>query len=132
MRPMAYAQAGRRLLMPFVPEPGHRDHGRSWMARGASAIKKLLYISDIDSYDVFVYNYETGESVGKLTGFNYPQGQCVDKEGDVWITNFGNGSQPVSVVEYAHGGTTPIATVIPDGYPIGLLGRSQNGGPCGG
>jgi hypothetical protein len=50
-----------------------------------------------------------------LTGFDSPNGQCVDKEGDVWIANT-NGS---SVIEYAHGGSAPIATLAADGAPWG-------------
>ena len=57
--------------------------------------------------------------VGQLTGFHYPQGQCVDKRGDIWIARFANGGSPVSMVEYAHGATNPIATIVPDGNPIG-------------
>lgn len=90
------------------------------MAPGAKRIKKLLYISDVQSDSVFVYNYETGTQVGQLVGFNYPQGQCVDRRGDVWVANFGYpGSQGSSVVEYAHGGSRPIATVKPTGSPMG-------------
>jgi hypothetical protein len=97
----------------------HSDHSGSWMMPGATRIKKLLYISDIETNDVFVYNYATAAQVRQLTGFNFPQGQCVDKIGDVWIANFANGGSGVSVVEYAHGGTSPIATVIPESNPIG-------------
>jgi hypothetical protein len=97
----------------------HADRGGSWMLPAATKIKKLLYVSDVDTNDVFVFNYATGALVGQLAGFNYPQGQCVDKTGDVWITNNANGGNQVSVVEYAHGGTSPIATVVPTGNPSG-------------
>jgi hypothetical protein len=76
----------------------------SWMAPGAKEVRRLLYISDIVTSDVFVYNYDTAVQVGELTGFGSPDGQCVDAEGDVWITDY-NGT---TIDEYAHGGTTPI------------------------
>jgi hypothetical protein len=79
----------------------------------------LLYVSDSFPYgsnDVYVYSYPKGKLKGKLTGFNEPSGQCVDKAGNVFITNFG-ASQ---ILEYAHGGTSPIATLSDPGYyPLG-------------
>jgi hypothetical protein len=75
----------------------------------------LLYLSDGGGY-VYVYSYPKGELVGTLTGLNLPQGECVDKAGDVFITNT-NLSQ---ILEYAHGGTEPIATLSDPGeYPVG-------------
>ncbi len=59
----------------------HTDRGKSWMAPDAKAIKELLYISDGATDDVFVYDYETRALVGKLTGFDQPSSQCVEREG---------------------------------------------------
>ncbi len=65
----------------------------------------LLYVSKYDDVDVF--SYPAGKRVGTLTGFQSPGGLCVDKAGDVFVTNFGASN----IVEYAHGGTKPIATL---------------------
>ena len=51
--------------------------------------------------------------MGTLTGFNMPFGDCVDGVGDVWIIN----QHPPEVIEYAHGGTIPIATLTTDAGP---------------
>jgi hypothetical protein len=67
----------------------------------------LLYVSDTAHSIVFVYSYPKGKFMGQLTGFQGPQAECVDNAGNVWITN----EQPPSIIEYAHGGTTPIATL---------------------
>jgi hypothetical protein len=73
--------------------PGHPEvaaqagKDRSWMLPDARRRSRLLYVSD-GSGVVYVYDYKSGEPAGKLTGFQYPFGQCVDKKGDVWITNF--------------------------------------------
>jgi NHL repeat len=83
-----------------------RDRGQSWMAPGASH-GDLLYVSDIGTDDVDVYSYPDGKPVGTLTGFDEPEGLCVDKKGDIWITN----TDTFQIFEYAHGGTTPIATL---------------------
>jgi DNA-binding beta-propeller fold protein YncE len=72
----------------------------------------LLYVSDAESNDVTVYAYPKGTLMGTLRGFAEPQGECSDKHGNVWIVNTGTGN----LIEYAHGGTTPIAIVSDPGY----------------
>ena len=99
----------------YLAAPKHPDVGKSWMSRDAKLIRKLLYVSDWSTNDVFVYNYKTGKLVGKLTGFNSPYGQCVDKKGNVWITSYGAGS----VTKFAHGGTKPIKALTTDYQPSG-------------
>jgi hypothetical protein len=51
-----------------------------------------------------VYDYPSGKLVGRLTGFYDPRGMCVDKNGDVYISNYQYGL----LIEYAHGGTNPV------------------------
>ena len=104
------------LTMPhFVNRGQHVDHSKSHMDPEAAKKTSLLYVSDWNTNDVYVYNAKTGASVGTLTGFSEPYGQCVDSKGDVFITNFGSSS----VVEYAHGGSSPIHTFSTDAEPLG-------------
>jgi hypothetical protein len=93
----------------------HSSDGRSWMEPEARQIKRLLYASDWDYNVVRVYNYDTGKEVGTLTNVSQPVGQCVDKPGDIWITNL---TQDF-VVEYPHGGQTPIKMLTTDGPGVG-------------
>ena len=79
----------------------------SWMAPDAHKRQALLYISDIESGEVFVYSYPSLAVAGTLTGFSEPAGTCVDTTGDVFIVDYGASD----IVEYAHGGLTPIATL---------------------
>jgi hypothetical protein len=80
----------------------------------AASKATLLYVSDIATASVQVFTYPKGTQVGTLTGFAYPQGECADAAGNVYITDAGN----ADIVEYAHGGTTPIATFSdPNAYP---------------
>ena len=75
----------------------------------------LLYVSDYGDGMVHVYSWPKGQIVGTLSGFQRATGECVDKAGDVWITSYVS----AEIVEYAHGGTTPIATLSDPGeYPI--------------
>ena len=100
----------------IVPHP---DRGRSWMAPEAKT-QDLLYISDLQANDVHVYSYPQGKVVGKLTGLYYPDGECTDKKGDIWIVNNQGSDNGEDAVEYRHGGTKPIATVHDGGvYDVG-------------
>jgi hypothetical protein len=98
------------------------DRGKSWMLPSlASCVYDgklppcgMLYVSNYLDNDVLVFKNE--KLIGKLTGFNGPDGLCSDKSGNVWIVN----NLGASVVEYAHGGTSPIKTLSDAGvYPLG-------------
>ncbi len=88
------------------------ERGKSWMLPEAKG-DDLLYASESIRNKVFILTYPRGKLVGTLTGFNMPFGDCVDSVGDVWIIN----QHPPEVIEYAHGGTTPIATLTTDAGP---------------
>lgn len=103
--PSAMQQAGDRAP--------HTDRSASWMLPEANNVD-LLYVGNLDA-GVTVYTYPQGKLVGNLKGFNEPRGLCVDKAGNVFITDFNGGK----IVEYAHGGTKPIATLRDDGSPYG-------------
>jgi hypothetical protein len=79
----------------------HADRSGSWMAPDAQA-QDLLYVSNV--HNVTVYSYPKGDLIGKLKGFYVTGGECVDAAQDVWITDLGHNR----LVEYAHGGQTPI------------------------
>ncbi len=91
------------------------DAGRSWMDPAAKN-GSLLYVSSVLTNDVYVFSYPAGKMVGTLTGFSTPYGLCVDKSANVWVVNDGTSQ----IIEYAHGGTSPIATLSDPGeYPEG-------------
>jgi hypothetical protein len=85
------------------------------MSPMASKKSKLLYVSAFNGSEVTVYDYTSGQQVGTLTGFSSPSGQCVDAKGNVYIANFDNGA----VIEYAHGGTSPIKVFATSGDAFG-------------
>jgi hypothetical protein len=101
-------------LIQALQRPYNPDQRQSWMAPDAKK-KNLLYVSDASANDVYVYSYRTTKLKGTLTGFNAPGGLCVDQAGDVFIAN----TSANDIVEYAHGGTSPIATLSDPGeYPV--------------
>jgi hypothetical protein len=91
----------------------HVNPGDSWMTPGSSS-GDLLYVADASSNEVDVYSYPAGKQVGMLTGFEGLAFLCADSSGNVFVPNYGKSE----ILEYAHGGTTPIATLSdPDSTP---------------
>jgi hypothetical protein len=98
---------------PAANAAAARANRGSWMdpRAGSSA---LLYVADSGKNAVYVYSFPGGTLMGTLTGFDVPQGECVDGTGNVWIAD----QSAREIREYAHGGTTPIATLKdPEEYP---------------
>lgn len=90
----------------------------------ARRTRALLYVSDASAESVYVYSYPAPQLLGTLTGFNNPQGLCTDNLGNIYIDNF----QGADVVEYAHGGSSPVKTLPdPAGYPVGCAIDAKNG-----
>jgi hypothetical protein len=94
----------------------HADRGTSWMLPDAKSFD-LLYVSDDD--ELLVFSYPKGTLVGEIS---VPSGDfaglCSDNTGDVFVTSVGSRSQSY-ILEYAHGGTEPIATLSDPGWPNG-------------
>jgi hypothetical protein len=91
------------------------DRSTSWISPDAKKAKSLLYISDAGTFDVYVYSFPALRLMGKLTGFNRPQGECSDKSGDVWVTNVQSGQ----ILKFRHGESTPVSTITDQFGPVG-------------
>jgi|HubBroStandDraft_6_1064221.scaffolds.fasta_scaffold34783_6 hypothetical protein len=103
------ALPGVARILPNAPAP---RGGTSRMIRNASQ-GPLLYVADFSDWTVNIYDYPAGSLVGKLTGQKDVSGECVDPAGNVYIVAEG----AAETVEYAHGGTAPIATFkSPSGF----------------
>lgn len=95
----------------------HLNRGRSWIRPDAHK-QWLLYVSDASTGTIDIYNYrvQAGKLYGQITGLSFPYGQCVDRDGDVYVVD----NDTSKIYEYAHGGTTPIATATDKyGKPVG-------------
>jgi hypothetical protein len=99
---------GEQFVAPNAPQAVRGDAVKSWMASGAQA-RDLLYITT-DGVDV--YTYPKDRLVDQLSGFADPVGDCTEKRGNVYITDF----TANTIVEYAHGGTRPIKALSVPGY----------------
>lgn len=87
------------------------DRGGSWMLPEAKS-EDLIYLSGYGDDSVYVYAYHSGKLVGMLGGFYTAQGLCVDRAGDVFVTD----SHGQDILEYAHGATKVKADLGDEGY----------------
>jgi hypothetical protein len=99
-------------------KPARAVKAKSWMSDVARN-SKLVYYSDAVYGTVNVYSFPDLKPMGQLTGFSEPQGMCSvptrPQTGNWWVVNT-SGS---NLVEYAHAGSTPIATIDDSGqYPV--------------
>ncbi len=113
-------QAARLIAMatPLGTIAARRlNRRKSWILPDAGK-QWLLYVSDGATGTIDIYNYrvKAGKLYGQITGLSFPYGQCVDRTGNVYVVD----NETAKIYEYAHGGTTPIATAGDDyGDPIG-------------
>jgi hypothetical protein len=103
-------------------------------ARGARS--NLLYVSDTISSAIFVFTYPELKLTGYLPTGAEPAALCADKSQNVWVTL----SSGV-LLEYAHGATTPFASlgspkieplncaVDPRSGDLAVSGYGDRGGP---
>jgi hypothetical protein len=113
----------------------HADRGKSWMLQEAKK-SDLLYVTNGDDA-VLVYSYPKAKLLQTLSGFEGLDHLCVDTAGDVFVPTF----DLQEIVEYAHGGEYPIATLSDSaGYPydcsvdpttgnLAVVNRYATGGP---
>ena len=91
-----------------------KAHRGSWMLPEAKG-EDLVYISSFVD-NVYVFSYPKLKQVGDLKGAG-GFGLCSDKNGNVFVPSYYEGGK---ITEYAHGGSSPIATLPDsgDGYPF--------------
>lgn len=100
-------QTGSALVGAPADYASHVDSASRSEATGRS----LLYVSLPSQNVVDVFKYPVGALVGELNGFDDPMGLCSDSHGNVWVANADNNRGNGTLVEYAHGGSSPMATL---------------------
>jgi hypothetical protein len=123
----AAALVGCGGLPAQVALPGSASSGTaplSFSRFSAQATQSLLYVSNVTNDTVTVYDYPSGKRTQTLHSSKWPEGECTDTAGNIWIADDGSSR----LVEYAHGGTKPIATVQdPGNYPYGCSVDAKTG-----
>lgn len=107
---------GLGLSPNFVGGAPARDpaKGRSWMSPNATS-ETLWYVADTSAGAIFIYSWQKKQApVGEITGLSQPYTFCVDKAQDVYVADL----VLQEVLEYTHGGTTPIKTLGTGGGAI--------------
>lgn len=107
----------RFSISPLATEPvtEHPDHSKSWISPDVKKARELLFASDPGTDDVYIYTLPALKLKGTLTGFVYPQGECNDGAGDIWVTT--QGSYP-EIVKLSHAGKILRTLTDPAGYPV--------------
>ena len=67
--------------------PLHRDRRKSWISPDAKRSPRLMFASDSEHGDVYIYSLPDMKLKGTLTGFYEPQGLCSDPRGNVYVAN---------------------------------------------
>jgi hypothetical protein len=108
-----------------LPEVRPDVAATSYFAGGRPpAAQSLLYVSNVNNDTVTEYAFPSGKFTRTLRSSKWPEGECTDSSGDVWVADDGSSR----LVEYAHAGTKPIATLQdPGNYPYGCSVDSKSG-----
>ena len=101
------------------PATTQADRAKSWMLPEAKSEDLIYAVNGCGG--TCVLSYPNGKLVGELTGV-YGNADCSDSNGNVFV------SEQTDVVEYAHGGTSPIATYsVAYSPPVGCSVDPESG-----
>lgn len=108
----ALAAAGCSGGAPVPPAPVVTQQSASSARVIANAKgRDLLYVSTPWGGGINIMTYPQGKAVGHIPNYGGPFGLCSDKRGNVYAM----GVESQIIVEYAHGGLDPIATLSDSG-----------------
>ncbi|MGB8908461.1 MAG: hypothetical protein WCC84_06900 [Candidatus Cybelea sp.] len=91
----------------------HRDHRKSWISPDAQRFRRILFGTDVGTGDVYMLAMPQMSLVGTITGFVFPQGECSDRQGNIWIAD----TDADQVLEYSRTGTLLNTIVDSYGFP---------------
>jgi hypothetical protein len=99
------------------------DHHKSWVSPDVKKAPRLLFISDINTDDVYIFTMPAMKLQGTLTGFDGPQGMCSDRSGNIWVNN----TKSAVIQQYSRNGK--LRKTIDDSgyYPVGCAVNTKNG-----
>jgi len=122
--------ASSAVLRATVPYPAARavreirpNHHKSWVSPAVKGAPRLLFIADYGADDVNIFTMPDMKLKGTLTGFDYPEGECSDASGNIWIANTGD----QDMLLYSRTGTLLKTLSITDEYPVSCAVNKSNG-----
>jgi len=115
-----YGGAGTTVpLDAMTQSQAHQASGKSWMLPQAKSEDLIYAVGGCGG--ACILSYPKGKLVAELTGVD-GGADCSDNDGNVFI------SEQTEVVEFAHGGTNPIATyATPYTPPLGCSVDPESG-----
>lgn len=87
---------------------------KTWISPEARAARRVLFVSDLGSKSVEIFKLPSLKLVGQLSGFNFPEGECSDKRGNIWVTD----EYAQQLDELSHAGSIIKTLSDPTGYPV--------------
>jgi hypothetical protein len=103
------------LTQPVAP--ARPAAATTWMAANLENAD-LLYVDDDGNARIDVFTFPQGKAAGEIIdGRLSSDGLCSDRRGDVFVPGY----EQTKILEFAHGGTQPIATLAMAGneFPMG-------------
>jgi DNA-binding beta-propeller fold protein YncE len=89
----------------ITPNQAAPDSARPLSSSGGD----LLYVSEYGESELQIYSYPQNQLLQTIKNVvYYPDGECTDAAGDVYVANTARDY----VSEFAHGGTSPIASFV--------------------
>jgi hypothetical protein len=101
----------------------HPDRNLSWVSPDVQRAPRLLFVSDVETDDVYIFTMPDMTLKGTITGFNQPQGECSDRHGNIYVAD----TQAKQVEEFSRTGTLLNTYVDKYGYPVGCAINPVNG-----
>jgi len=89
----------------------HAARGKPWTFQDSSS-NDLIYVVGVNGEKIttYVVSYANGSIVSTFEAPSYPNSLCSDNQGNVFMPLKGE------VLEYSHGGTSPVATLDDKGF----------------
>jgi hypothetical protein len=101
----------------------HPVKGKTWFAKDAKDMPRLLFISDYAGEAVYIYSMPEQKLVGTITGFSSPEGMCEDNSGNIWIAN----ASAQEMLQYSRTGTLLRTLSIANAYPASCAVNRKTG-----
>lgn len=104
-----------RTSIAIRPFAIHPDRAKTWVSPDIKNLPRLLFESDSARATVDIFALPSMKLKGTVTGFSRPQGECSDKNGNVWVTD----SDSQQIVQLSRSGSVMNTLSDPSGYPVG-------------
>lgn len=65
-----------------------RPIAHSWMRKPPKGTSGTIWATDVEYASVDIVAYPSGALIGQVSGFEYPYGDCSDKQGNVYVADF--------------------------------------------